>query len=45
MPVEIYFKDLTREKQREVMEFYNVRNLNETNWDVFPLFVIDCEVG
>ncbi len=35
--VEIYFRDLSEEKQREVLDAAGVKSPKEANWDVFPL--------
>lgn len=41
--VEIYFKDLTKEKKSEVMEASGVGWGETNNWDVIPLAVIEFE--
>lgn len=38
--IEIYFKDLSGEKQDELLEAYGYEKPEEANWDVFPLVVI-----
>ena len=41
--VEIFFKDLSKEKQEQVVEAAGVGWGDENNWDVCPLTVIDFE--
>lgn len=38
--VEIYFRDLSKEKQKEVLEAYGMKSEEEMNWDVFPIDVL-----
>lgn len=40
--VEIYFYDLCEEKQKELLELYEVESPEEMNWDVFPITTIEC---
>ena len=38
--VEIYFKDLSKEKQEEILELLKPNDVNsakDMNWDVFPV--------
>ncbi|MDY6788811.1 MAG: hypothetical protein SVV03_02500 [Candidatus Nanohaloarchaea archaeon] len=37
MTVDIYFSDLSEEKQETVLEELGVDNIEETNYDVMPL--------
>ncbi len=37
MIVEIYFEDLTNEKQREILDILGIEGPEEMNWDVFPI--------
>lgn len=37
--IEIYFQDLTTEKQQEVLDKIG----DNGNWDVIPMFIIDDE--
>ena len=39
MKIEIYWKDLTKEKQKEISNKLGDNN----NWDVFPISVIEIE--
>jgi hypothetical protein len=41
--VEIYFDDLTEEKQKEICEAIGVENGSDMNWDVLPIAVCDFE--
>ena len=36
----IYFRDLNEEAQKRLLEFLGVKNEEEANLDVFPLFII-----
>lgn len=38
--IEIYWQDLTKEKQEEILE---VTGGDNGNWDVFPIATIDIE--
>ena len=40
---EIYFSDLNKEAQKELLKQWNVK-IDETNWDIFPLTVIVKEI-
>lgn len=40
MEIEIYFRDLSEEKQAELLKAYGVKSPEEMNWDVFPVAVI-----
>ena len=37
--VEIYFQDLTKEKQQEIIEVFGDNN----NWDVFPIIELSTD--
>ena len=37
--VEIYFQDLTEEKQQEIIEVFGDNN----NWDVFPIIELSTD--
>ena len=39
--VEIYFSDLTEEKQKEVLETMNMKDESEGNFEISPLAMID----
>ena len=41
--VEIYFRDLTDEKQREVLEAAGINSPEDANWDAFPLDMLEFE--
>lgn len=43
--MEIFFGDLKRGVQVEVLKFYKVKNPMDMNWDIFPLFVLEREEG
>lgn len=38
--IEIYFEDLSEEKQQELLIAYGYKEPEEGNWDVFPLITI-----
>lgn len=38
--VEIYFQDLTKEKQQEIIEVFGDNN----NWDVFPIIELSTDL-
>ena len=44
-PVEIYFQDLTAEKQCEVLEALGINAAKDANLDVVPLAVLNFEEG
>ena len=35
--VEIFFLDLSSEKQNDLLKLYEVKDPKEMNWDVFPI--------
>lgn len=37
---EIYFDDLTEQVQSELLEFMNIKDSKDGNYDVFPIAVI-----
>lgn len=39
--VEIYFYDLSEEKQKEVLALYEIEQPKEANLDVIPLFTLE----
>jgi len=41
---EIYFEDLEKETQSEILAFFKLRNAEEMNWDAFPCCQITMEV-
>lgn len=43
MEVEIYFNDLSKEKQKELLEAYGVDDPKEMNWDYFPVATIEVD--
>jgi len=38
--LEIHFKDLTEEMQKQVLELHCHSNVKQTNWDVYPVFTL-----
>jgi hypothetical protein len=41
--IEIYFSDLTPDKQKEVLEIIGEDNEKEMNWDIIPMAVIEVD--
>jgi hypothetical protein len=42
MQIEIYWKDLTKEKQESIKREFNIKP-EDWNWDTFPMFVMEIE--
>lgn len=42
--VEIYFSDLTEEKQAEILEVNNIQHESEGNLEVFPIAIYEVEI-
>lgn len=38
--VEIYFSDLSEEKQQELLQHFGIEDPKEMNWDVLPVVTI-----
>jgi hypothetical protein len=43
MPVEIFFEDLKRKKQKEILKELKIKCPEDGNFDVFPIFVYEIE--
>ena len=41
--VEIYFDDLSKKKQDEILKASGLSSPSDANWDVFPITVVDFE--
>ena len=41
--IEIYLRDLSEEKQKEIIEAYGIEKAEDANWDIFPITCIDIE--
>lgn len=41
--LEIYWFDLNEEKQKEVLEFYNLQSPEDGNFEINPLCILDVE--
>jgi len=41
MPIEIYFRDLNKKKQKELLKIADIDTPEEANWDIIPLAVIE----
>ena len=41
---DIWFDELSEEKQKDLLDFYGIENPKEMNWDVFPVTTVyRCE--
>ena len=40
--LEIYFRDLMPEAQKAVLELFGITSPKDTNWDSFPIFVLEA---
>ena len=38
--VEIYFDDLRKEKQKELLQAFGIKSPEDLNWDVFPVAIV-----
>jgi len=43
--IEIYFKDLKENKQKEFLEALKIKEPEEMNWDAFPLAIYETIEG
>jgi hypothetical protein len=41
--LEIFYKDLKEEAQKEVLNLYGIKSPEEMNLDITPLFVLETE--
>ena len=41
--VEVYFDDLTKEAQKQILEQAGITNPAEANWDVFPMCTFEID--
>jgi hypothetical protein len=41
--VKIYFADLSKDKQEELLEAYDAEGPEEMNWDYFPVAIVPIE--
>ncbi len=41
--IEVYWDDLTENKQNEIREALNMESDDNGNWDVFPIATMDFE--
>ena len=42
--IELFYDDLSREKQQEILKLLKIRSPDEMNWDVFPVAVVYFEI-
>jgi len=42
--INIYFSDLKKEAQKEVLKLYQLKDEKEANWDIVPLFVLENQL-
>ena len=40
---EVFYKDLTNEAKKRLLETFDMKDEKEANWDVFPMTIIDIE--
>ena len=43
MQVEIYFGDLSEEKQNELLKTLGINCAKDENWDVFPITILEFD--
>ena len=43
LTIEIYWDDLTSEKQQEIRELLNLEPNDNNNWDLIPITTIEIE--
>ena len=41
--IEIYFNDLNKEKQKELLEHEGITSPEEANWDIVPIAIYESE--
>jgi hypothetical protein len=41
--IEIFYKDLKEEAQKEILNFYEIKSLEEMNLDITPLCILETE--
>lgn len=39
--LEIYFRDLTPDTQKAILELFGIESPGEANWDCFPIFILE----
>lgn len=39
--LEIYFRDLTPETQKTVLELFEIKSPDDANWEFFPIFILE----
>ena len=39
--LEIYFRDLTPETQKTVLELFEIESPDDANWEFFPIFILE----
>lgn len=42
---EIYFDDLTEEAKKRILDFYEYKTVEEGNFDVLPLAILEWDQG
>lgn len=43
MEIEIFFDDLSTDKQKEILEAAGIESASEMNWDVIPITTVEFE--
>jgi len=42
--IELFYNDLSREKQQEILKLLKIKSPDDMNWDVFPVAVVCFEI-
>ena len=42
--VDIYFRDLKPEAQKNILDAFGIKSEAEANWDVFPMALVEGEI-
>lgn len=42
--VDIYFRDLKPEAQKNILDAFGIKSETEANWDVFPMTLVEGEI-
>ncbi len=42
--IELFYDDLSREKQQEILKLFKIKSPDEISWDVFPIAVVCFEI-
>ncbi len=42
--VEIYFHDLSQDKQKEILKAFEIEKPEDMNWDIYPVAIVPVNV-